>query len=187
MNPAIAVALAASMTADVPGVYRRGSVKKKKLTTAERYSEQIVKAMKPILPAVERGETKIRFTVKVGRHLLQRHMDFSVAVTKEDAQRLAYNHYQVLLKEALELDAQELLKVAQCPKCREWFPTFEERNEHRAAEHSAAAAARRIEDDLTDAKESPDLVAAMVDAFAEVIERPDGTIYWARNSPYKAT
>lgn len=139
MNPA----LAASMTADVPGsgagVYRQGSVKKKKLTTSERYSQQIVEAMKPILPAVERGETKIRFSVKVGRHLLRRDMDFSVAVTKEDAQRLAYNHYQTLLKEALELDALELLKVAQCPKCREWFPTFGERNEHRAETRAVRA------------------------------------------------
>ncbi len=37
----------------------------------------------------------------------------------------------------------EAQKIAGCPRCQAWFPTVEERNEHKAYEHGAEAGARR--------------------------------------------
>lgn len=124
---------------------------KRKPTTAERYSNDIMAGMhKGNLATVIHREKYIRFTVNVGRHLLTREMDFSVGVTAEDRELLLHNHYRALLKEALELDAMELLKIAQCPKCRAWFPSFDERNEHRRNEHSAGAAQLPLKANLED-------------------------------------
>lgn len=106
-------------------------------TDTKRYSQQVVEAMKPVNRALAQGETKIRFSCKVGRHLLRRDMDFT-GQTKDESGHDLHQHYLSLLDEALGLDAQELLKVAQCPKCRAWFPSFEERNEHKSDAHAAA-------------------------------------------------
>lgn len=104
------------------------------MTPSERYSQAIVEGMRlhGLVAIAERGTHQaLRFVVKVGRHRLVRDIDFRVAVTAEDRTRILHWHYRALLKEALDLDAVELLKVAHCPTCREWFPTFGERNDHR--------------------------------------------------------
>lgn len=104
----------------------------------KRYGDQIAQQMQRVRAAIARGETKIRFSCKVGRHLLHRDIDMSSAENQSTVDRMLYAHCLALIKEAVGLDAMELLKVAQCPKCRAWFPSFEERNEHKSDAHAAA-------------------------------------------------
>lgn len=102
------------------------------MTKSERYSEEIVAAMKAanVFGAQERG-LDIVFGVKLGAKTYRCELNFSEIPVEK---RAAVTHacYRDALKQALAHDAAERAKVASCPTCRVWFISTKARNEHRA-------------------------------------------------------
>lgn len=129
--------------------YRNKEERRKKLrrppgmSEAEhRWSDLIFAEMRKdgIYKAIETGKPDlIAFRVVLGNHGFVQTIDLGGVDSKDERTKRVHRAYQRILKERLDLDAIELLKVAQCPKCLEWFATVEERNDHRKTVHGPKA------------------------------------------------